>query len=148
MHDNIERVLELSFGFIIFIFALSVFFRMDGKTTNYMKVADAHLQLDRQIVKGTEEIVNKDVSIGTLFFMITDMDNKGKNQKMGDESYLIDKSGALDIKIDGVLFPIVTDHVGIQSLRKAMNNLGSYTYSPEITVDHQGKIISIEYSSY
>jgi type III secretory pathway component EscV len=148
MHDNLDRVLELGFGFMIFILALSVFFRMDGKTTNYMKVADDHLQFNRQMVKSTVETMNKEVSRGTLFFMLTDLDNKGKNQKMGDETYLIDNSGALDIVIDGTLFPIVTDYAGIQSLRVVMDNLESHTYTPEITVDHRGKIKSIAYTSY
>lgn len=148
MNDNVDRVLELALGFMIFVFALSVFFRMDGKTTNYMKVADAHLQFNPQIVTSTDNTLDVEVSKSTLFFMLTDIDNKGKNQKIGNESYLIDKSGALDIKINGVLYPIATDHAGMQSLRMAINNLGSYMYTPEIIVDGQGKVISIEYTSY
>ena len=143
-----DRLLELGFGFMIFILALSVFFQMDGKTTNYMKAADAHLQFNRQMVKSTVETEHLEVSKGILFFMLTDPDNKGKNQKMGDETYIIDKSGALDIVIDGTLFPIVTDYTGMQSLRRAMIHLGPDTYRPRITVDHQGKIIGITYTSY
>jgi len=55
MDDNLDRLLELGFGFMIFILALSVFFQMDGKTTNYMKAADAHLQFNRQMVTSTVE---------------------------------------------------------------------------------------------
>jgi len=148
MNENMDRVLELGLGFMIFIIAISIFFRMDGKTTDYMKVADAHLQFNRHIVVSSDVTEHIEISKGTLYFILTDVDHKGKNQKMGDEFYFIDNSGALDIRIDGRQFPIATDYVGIQSLRTALDHLGSYRYTPEIMVDDQDKIIGITYTSY
>jgi hypothetical protein len=146
MESSIDRALNLGFGFILFVLALSIFMTMNHAIIDYSHVAEVQFKLQDKlhVVEATTSIPI--VSKAYLFHLLTDSDHLGKGLELNQVRTTYRVDDGLEIYINGVQYPVVTDYMGIKSLTMALQGITSNAFQVREQVNFEGRVVGIYYT--
>lgn len=144
MDKSLGHLLELGVASILFILGLSTFLTMQSNLMNFQQEGIAASQLQGDVMVSKEEETATTISKEALYFVLTEDSHLGKGNWLGEGGYASDTNG-INITIDGIAYPVVTDYSGKRSLKLALQTLPSSEFEVNYVVDDEGRLREIRY---
>lgn len=126
MDTSIDKALNLGFGFVIFVLALSIFMRMNDAISDHIHIAEGQFQTQDKVQVVESTTTKTTVTKAYLFYQLTEAED-------------------LEIYINGVHYPIVRDYIGIRSMTLAMRAITSDTFTVKEEVNGEGRLVRLYY---
>lgn len=143
MNSNVSKALEMGLGFMLFVIGLSVLITMNASTTAYIGQGRDSAQMADQVLAYEGGLGDKSFSIYDLYMLLTDETMQPEAVIVGGVTY---GTPAIEVYIDGVLFPAVSDYDGRQSLKGALGGLTFSDYDLAYVADVDGNLTEMHFT--
>ncbi len=146
MDRSLGHLLEIGMAFMLFVFGLSTFLGMQGDLMNFQQEGRVAARHHEDVVISEVQQTVTYLSKEGLYFVLTEDSHLGKGNWLGESGYTSD-AGGVEVYVDGLAYPVVTDYAGKRSLKLALQTLTATEFEVSYVVDASGKLTEIRYTS-
>ena len=145
MDRSLGYLLEIGVAFMLFVFALSTFFGMQNNLMAFQQEGHTLVEQNKDVELSDVETTPRYLSKEALYFVLTENSHLGSGNWLGEGGYTSTSTG-IDIYIDEVLYPVVSDYSGSKSLELALRGLTATEFEAAYVVDTSGVLMEIHYT--
>lgn len=117
---------------------------MNSAILEHITIAEGQIKLQDKIQVSDRTTSEPIYTKAYLFYQLTESDHIGKGMEL-DQITSAYRTGELEIYINGVHYPFVTDYMGIRSLTLALRGISSHTFKVKEQVNEEGQIVRLYY---